>query len=160
VLLGRRPTSGPPALATGPFTLSPSLSRQHARSADRGSMRSPRGRRSPSPAYGWRPCGPRVLRARLHPHHLLTPFPPRLILSRLGHARLASASNSGSSAATPSPRQPDLATAAPPSNPARTRLPHPLTDLTEPFEAHLGKVSGRIGHLPPRQRARHRGSRR
>jgi hypothetical protein len=58
VLLGWRPTSGPPALAAGPSTPSPSLSRPRARSTDRGSMRSSRGRHSSSPVYGWRPYGP------------------------------------------------------------------------------------------------------
>jgi hypothetical protein len=132
-----------------PTHLLPRALAPRARSADHGSMCSPRGTRSPSPVYGWRPCGPCTPPRSPSPAPPAHSASPRLILSHLDHGLLASVSSSASSATVPSPRQPDLATMAPPSNPARTRLPHPLTYLAEPFEAHFGKIRGQIGHLPP-----------
>jgi hypothetical protein len=135
-------------LARRPTHLLPRALAPRARSVDRGSMRSPRGTRSSSSAYGWHPCGPRTpprSPSLAPPAHSAS---PRLILSCLDHGRLASASSSASSASEAGPRHHGSSIQ---SNPARTRLPHPLTYLTEPFEAHFGKVRGRIGHLPPRQ---------
>jgi hypothetical protein len=90
--------NGPHPFYLGPWpkpawptsTPAPALGRTRPRHAPTsGSMRSPRGARSPSPTYGWRLCGPRRSRTRQGKQQPLLSFPLASFLSRLAHARLA-----------------------------------------------------------------------